>query len=103
LRYATAFILAVGSAACSGWPFPGPRTPRAFDDLHPAHLQIEETGPGGSLLLIEVAGSYEEIGYAFGEWYRDRGLLPEILTVTLPGDDFSEGYAFPLAEFMDRV
>jgi len=29
---------------------------------------------------IEVAGTYEEIGYAFGQWYQDRGFLPRPLT-----------------------
>ena len=32
------------------------------------------------LSKIEVAGTYEQIGYALGRWYQDRGFSPRALT-----------------------
>ncbi len=33
-------------------------------------------------MQIEVAGSYQEIGYLLGQWYRDQGFLPQHLTAS---------------------
>jgi hypothetical protein len=79
-RNALMVLLAADLVACGHRPYAAPSPGATFEDLHPTHLQVEEVGPGGSLRLLEVAGSHEQIGYALGEWYRDRGLLPEILT-----------------------
>jgi len=46
---------------------------------NPAHFSIRELDSAESLLVFEVAGSYQEIGYVLGAWYRDRGLLPQLL------------------------
>ena len=44
------------------------------------YLQIQEIDPEGSLAIIEVAGSYEEIGRLLGEWYLDHGFSPRLLS-----------------------
>jgi predicted choloylglycine hydrolase len=42
-----------------------------------AFWQTRELDEDGSLLILEVAGSYEEIGLKLGEWYRDHGFIAE--------------------------
>ncbi len=52
-------------------------TPRPTDTPVPtprplAYWSIEEFTTGYPIEKIEVAGTYEQIGYAFGQWYRDH-------------------------------
>ena len=44
------------------------------------YWRIQELDPEGSLSIIEVAGSYEEIGHLLGEWYQDHGFIPRLLS-----------------------
>jgi len=44
------------------------------------YLQIQEIDPEGSLAVIEVAGSYENIGRLLGEWYLDHGFSSRLLS-----------------------
>lgn len=45
-----------------------------------AHWSIQALTSDYPLQKIEVAGTYEQIGYALGQWYRDRGFVPRPLT-----------------------
>jgi predicted choloylglycine hydrolase len=45
-----------------------------------AHWSVQALTPDYPLQKIEVAGTYEQIGYALGRWYQDRGFLPRLLT-----------------------
>jgi len=44
------------------------------------YYRIQEIDSEGSLEIIEVAGSYEEIGRLLGEWYQDHGFVPRLLS-----------------------
>lgn len=62
-------------------------TSRSQQDLelikHPrsdTYWRIQSLDPEGSLSIIEVAGSYEEIGHLLGEWYQDHGFIPRLLS-----------------------
>ncbi len=43
---------------------------------HPvAYWSVEELTPNYPIRKIEVAGTYAEIGYAFGQWYREQNFI----------------------------
>ncbi len=44
------------------------------------YWRIQELDPEGSLSIIKVAGSYEEIGHLLGEWYKDHGFISRLLS-----------------------
>jgi predicted choloylglycine hydrolase len=44
------------------------------------YYRIQDIDSEGSLEIIEVAGSYEEIGRLLGEWYQDHGFIPRLLS-----------------------
>ena len=80
LRKALVVMMFVHCTACSGLPFSAQAPIATPTSRYPAHWLTEETGPDGSLLRMEVAGSYEAIGYALGEWYQDRGFTAQRLS-----------------------
>ena len=45
-----------------------------------AHWSVQALTPDYPIQKIELAGTYEEIGYTLGQWYQDRGFLPRPLT-----------------------
>jgi hypothetical protein len=48
---------------------------------HPvAYWSVQTLTSNYPIEKIEVAGTHEAIGYALGQWYRDRGHLPRPLT-----------------------
>jgi predicted choloylglycine hydrolase len=62
-----------------------------------AHWSVQALTPDYPIHKIEVAGTYEEIGYALGRWYQDRGFLPRPLT------DDEQKVAQELLRFYDSV
>lgn len=45
-----------------------------------AYWSVQLLTPDSSVTKIEVAGTYTEIGYLLGRWYREQGRLPRELT-----------------------
>ncbi|RPI75070.1 MAG: linear amide C-N hydrolase [Desulfobacteraceae bacterium] len=55
-------------------------TPTASAEYEGAFWSSEKLTPGYPLEKIEVAGTYKQIGYAFGQWYKAKGYKPRPLT-----------------------
>ena len=73
-----AVLLAAASAcAASESALPPPALPAP---VARAHWSVEPLAADGSVVKVEVAGSYEEMGHALGEWVRAQGHLPRPLT-----------------------
>jgi hypothetical protein len=70
-------LVAVFAVACSPGLSTGVPTPTS---LPAAYWSVEPIAPGSHIEKIEVAGTYEQIGFAFGGWYQERGYLPRPLT-----------------------
>jgi len=47
-----------------------------------AHWSVQPLTQDRSVMKIEVAGTYEEIGYLLGQWHRGQGYLPQSLTAS---------------------
>ncbi|MGD8793757.1 MAG: C45 family autoproteolytic acyltransferase/hydrolase [Anaerolineae bacterium] len=108
-RHKTLALVLFLSLLASGCKFPEPTaTPFTPIPLMPtvtappapslaAHWSIQALTPDYPLQKIEVAGTYEQIGYALGKWYQDRGFLPRPLT------DDEEEVARELLRFYEGV
>jgi len=55
-------------------------TPTASAEYEGAFWSSEKLTPGYPIEKIEVAGTYKQIGYAFGQWYKNQGYKPRPLT-----------------------
>lgn len=54
--------------------------PTASAEYAGAFWSSEKFTPGYPIEKIEVAGTYKQIGYAFGQWYKAKGYKPRPLT-----------------------
>lgn len=77
LCWLAVLLATVAGCAASepGLPRPASPTPVAC-----AHWSVEPLTADRSVIKVEVAGSYEQIGHALGKWYRDQGHLPRPMT-----------------------
>jgi hypothetical protein len=71
-----AVLLAVG---CTVHPPNLPAEP-TLSSSPSAYWSVQPVTADGSVVKVEVAGTYEQIGYAFGQWYRQQGHLARPLT-----------------------
>jgi hypothetical protein len=74
-----AVLTMITVGACLAKPVPTTEFTIVSPEPPSSHWSMEALTPDKSLLIIEAAGSYEDIGYALGAWYRDRGYTPRIL------------------------
>jgi predicted choloylglycine hydrolase len=85
----TFLFLLVSCAQCT--PLPGNVSPTQLPGTLPtatatpaslvaAHWSVHALTPDYPLQKIEVAGTYEQIGYALGKWYQNRGFSARPLT-----------------------
>lgn len=90
-------IISLGLSSCGAWP--GVGNPAALTPMpHPAaYWSIEKLASDYPIEIIQVAGTYVEIGQAFGQWYRERGGEPR----SLAADE--QATARALLAFYDRV
>lgn len=79
LNLLTALIM-ITSSACLATPSPTMEMTTVSPSTPSTYWSVEELTPDKSLLRIEAAGSYENIGYALGAWYLDRGFTPRSLS-----------------------
>jgi predicted choloylglycine hydrolase len=70
------FFLVLSISSCTNTSFDSNNQLTA-NGQSTAYWQTRELDEDGSLLILEVAGSYYEIGLKLGEWYRDHGFIAE--------------------------
>jgi predicted choloylglycine hydrolase len=82
--FVSLLVVGCGSAESTAIPFTStPLLPTVTVTRAPSlatHWSVQALAPDYPLQKIEVAGTYEQIGYALGKWYQDRGFLPRPLT-----------------------
>lgn len=80
IRSILLFNLLVLLSACDLINNDQPNAEPSPGSINPVYFSVRNLDLAESLLVFEVAGSYQEIGYLLGEWYRERGLLPQLLS-----------------------